>query len=53
MGSVVIVEVDETVVGERALPVGGPGADVGPFLDQDPMEALDAPMFVKPARVVR
>ena len=45
MGSVVIVEVDERVVAGVALGLGGPGADVGPFLEQDPVEALDALPF--------
>jgi hypothetical protein len=38
---VVIVEVDEVVVFECAFGVGVPVPDVGPFLEQDPMETLD------------
>ena len=49
----VIVEVDESVVGDGALTVGGPRSDVGPFLEQDVVEAFDAPMFVKGAAVAR
>jgi hypothetical protein len=41
VGTVVIVEVHEPVVGVGALAVGAPGPDVGPFLEQDAVEALD------------
>lgn len=36
LGALAIVELDEPGVGERALPIAGPGPDVGPFIEQDP-----------------
>jgi hypothetical protein len=41
VGAVVIVEVDEPVVGEGAMAAGGPWPDVGPFRGQDPVETFD------------
>ena len=41
VAAVVIAEVDEAVVGGRALPVRGPRPDVGPFLEQDAVKSFD------------
>lgn len=41
VGSVVIVEVCEVVVGVCALSVGGPGADVCPFFEKDSVVSLN------------
>ena len=41
MGSVLIVEVHEPAVADVASGFTGPVADVGPFLKQDAVEALD------------
>ena len=43
MGAVVIVEVDESVVGGVPFGVGVPGPDVSPFLKEDAVEAFDLP----------
>jgi hypothetical protein len=49
VGAVVIVEVDESVVSVGALSVGGPGADVGPFFEQDAVEAFDLAVGLRAA----
>ena len=41
VGSVVIVVVEESSVGVLALLFAGPGADVGPFLEEGAVEAFD------------
>ncbi len=47
MAAVEIVGVQEVVVGGYSFGLAGIGAGVSPFLGKDPVEAFDAPMFVK------
>src|SRR3954452_21338574 len=48
VGTVLIVEVDEPVVGGGALPVATPVTDVCPFLEQDAVEPFDLAVGLRP-----
>ena len=41
VAAMVVVEVDEATVGDLALEFACPVLDVGPFLEQDPVEPFD------------
>ena len=52
MGPVVLVVVDVVLEGFAALLFRRPGLDVGPFLEQGAVEALDLAVGLGPARRV-
>ena len=48
MGSVGIVVVEESLVAVVAFGFAGPGCDVGPFLEEDAVEAFDLAVGLGP-----